>query len=846
MKKRICLSLIIILLVVTIILANTQQVNAYTKNSTSKAIAIVFDNSGTMYIGNDDTRKAWCRATYAMEALATMMNPSDTMYIYPMNPIQIGNSDNPASNNIYTRHNPLIIKQGNASDIREIYTPYSGDTHIETVTMAHEGLINANADEKWLIVLTDGTVFYRNGIELTAEESVRQLTDELNTSVKSVNAMYLGIGADAKSGFAVSGNYHFVERKAITSNQVLENLTDLGNIIFGRDILPVSSETISFDISMKKLIIFIQGDSIDNVALSGANPIITNKLKYSTYGAKNYSDVFLVDATLQGTMLTFGELDAGNYTLRYSGEASDIAVYYEPNVDLDFIFTNIDGSMVNANELYEGEYKVSFGMKDAKTSKLISSELLGKPIYQGSYFINGTEYKIGYTGQSGEVPISLKMGDNFEANLTVTYLSGYTITKYSTDFGWPTGGIQVAARPAGNLKLEITGGDVTYTLQDLEIGQPYIVKIYYNGIQLTGDELRSVELKWNPDTSNALIKKEIYDDYYELTLHYKDPAAPKETICGECSVAINAFYTHEASSEAQTQALLKYNITDDFSPIKLELIAPQDYIVISKINSSNPITVNLTMNGVKLSAEEFENVKLEVESSGIEYILIPNPQNSSYEIQLISKDGINKGDYNINVNATYTDIIGRVSQSNDSTTITLSTMPLWLKWLIALAILLLLIIIIISILNIKVLPKHVFIGKNSKITVDAIDAKSSNFSAKIAKGLIVINSPYSGKTIGLSMQVKPGDDSYLRKSQANRSAELTADIQVIGAAKVTEAHIGSTTFVVNSGSRKLEFKNKNSKAVITSPTRITYKGTIQVNGVQREFSVNTVVKFVKE
>jgi hypothetical protein len=145
---------------------------------------------------------------------------------------------------------------------------------------------------------------------------------------------------------------------------------------------------------MKKLIVFIQGESIDNVALSGVKPVSANKLQYSTYGAKNYKGTFLCDNSLQGTMLTYENLAAGSYNISFSGQASDIAVYYEPDADLDFVFTDASGNEVDPKTLYEGDYKVSFGMKDAKTGKLISSKLLGNPKYEGSYFIDGKEYPI--------------------------------------------------------------------------------------------------------------------------------------------------------------------------------------------------------------------------------------------------------------------------------------------------------------------------------------------------------------------------------------------------------------------------------------------------------------------
>ena len=175
---------------------------------------------------------------------------------------------------------------------------------------------------------------------------------------------------------------------------------------------------------MKKLIVFIQGNAIDNVALSGAKPVSTSKLKYSTYGAKNKS-----------------------------------------------------------------------------------------------YYINGQAYPINHDGYSGETPVTLKMNDTFDANLTATYLGGYTITKDSSDFGWPEGGIQVAARPAGELRLEISGGSKQYSLQELESGKPYEVKVYYQGTQLIGET--TVAKREEFITRNRQDEYGIgfclYEDQYPLT-----------------------------------------------------------------------------------------------------------------------------------------------------------------------------------------------------------------------------------------------------------------------------------------------------------------------------------------
>ena len=964
MKK--CVSIILAaILLFSCIYVGTPEVYAAKKPEKTRAIAIVFDNSGTMYIGDEDSRKTWCRATYAMQALATMMNPSDVMQIYPMNPIQIGNSDNPKDSDVYTRERPLVVKKENASQIQEIFTPRAGDTHIEAVTLAREGLAKTNADEKWLIVLTDGTVFYRNGIELSVQESIRQLTEEFNQSVSQVNAMYLGIGKEAQSGFAVKGTYQFIERKATNSAQVLANLTELGNIIFGRDAMPSVSETITFDVSMKKLIVFIQGESIDNVVLGNLKPVSTDKLKYSTYGAKNYAGRFLCDTSLQGTMLTFENLDAGTYQMSFSGQASDIAVYYEPDADLDFVFTDAAGNTVDPKALYEGDYKVSFGMKDAKTGKLISSKLLGNPSYQGSYFIDGKEYPIISEGFSGSVDIPLKMGETFKANLTATYLSGYTISKDSSDFGWPDIGITIAAppagqlvfeiaggdevyylrelengtpytitayyegeqlqadeyklnftensgnaiflaspdgdhykvmiqhsepanpentkvgsfevtanisyaakgseeakaratvsyridaaRPAGDLRLEISGGDALYHLQDLEKGSSYIAKVYYQGIQLTGSDLEKVDLKWLPETSNAEIKKEFAGDHWKLNLHYKDPAEPQNTVCGECTVTILALYTAEGCSEAQAQSPLTYNIKDDFSPLQIELVVPESYIVIKDLEASKEIVVNLRLNSTKLSAEDFVNTKLQVDCGGIKYTLTPNEQDSSYLIKLLPTDGIGEGSYPINITASYTDHIGRETQTEDSVRITLSNTPLWVKWLIGLLLLLLLFLIIWAIMHIKVLPtKAHTTRKLSNLNFDGEDVtKSTSFLAEIKKDGARMQTQYGGRKFGLIMDVTPGQESYLYKPHKGRSAEVKpVSVRKFGPAKIQEALIGTAKYTIDDETGKLVPALPNQKPFpLKNGATVRYSGTISDAGIDKDFEVLSKISFNKK
>ena len=163
MKKFFCLILALLILASAAITANAAAVS--TKNP-KRALAVVYDNSNSMYkkdsdskLATEDQPYAWCRAIYAMEAFATMMNDNDVMQIYPMWEITVDGKK-------YDTKSPLTITQKNASDIRKIYTPTPSNTPIETISAAYNGLNNLSADEKWLVVLTDGDVFYKGGDNL--------------------------------------------------------------------------------------------------------------------------------------------------------------------------------------------------------------------------------------------------------------------------------------------------------------------------------------------------------------------------------------------------------------------------------------------------------------------------------------------------------------------------------------------------------------------------------------------------------------------------------------------------------------------------------------------------------
>ena len=75
----------------------------------------------------------------------------------------------------------------------------------------------------------------------------------------------------------------------------------------------------------------------------------SQQTKYSTKGAADYKSN--QDTSLQGMIVTFEGCDAGSFDIVYSGTASSVEVYYEPDADLEFIFTDTEGNNVDLNAL---------------------------------------------------------------------------------------------------------------------------------------------------------------------------------------------------------------------------------------------------------------------------------------------------------------------------------------------------------------------------------------------------------------------------------------------------------------------------------------------------------------
>ena len=825
------------------------------KEDVSRAIAIVFDNSGSMYVGRN---MAWCRATYAIEVFASMMNAGDTLQVYPMYEVTVDGKT-------YTSEAPFTISGGDdMSVIQSMYTPFAGDTPIETIEDAYAGLQQTSADEKWLIVLTDGAVFYEDGQEMGGDQTRQRLEEVLAEYNRSVNVLYLGIDPAAiipeVSG---SGQYQYHTDKAADSSDTLTKLTEMCNMIFGRDVLTNAGEQVTFDVSMKKLILFVQGSDISGVTLRTASGASVGEPSQEYF--PRYSEMGAGTARLDGTPAAFGvdeslsgyiaiydtELEAGTYALDYSGSISNVSIYYEPDIDLEASLVDSYGSVMTASsDLYPGTYTIRYGLVDKEGNETVS-DLLGQTDYTITYVINGQEETV-RSDQSGQVELELAEGDTLDGRISVTYLSGYTINKGFSDFGWPVGGFQVVARPAGLLELKVSGGQESFGLSELE-SVPYSLQLIYEGAPLSGGALDTAGVSARMEGGNAGYALTQEEGGFTLNLQYAGSAA--DTTCGKYTMYLTAEYTDEFGVTSTSQEVaVPFELTDDGYGLEMD-IKGSGYFVLADLADSEPITVVLAVDGVPLTDEQLDQVVLTVDGDSLTCETEPLYGESAFAVRIVPDGNAQLGRYTLHITASAQDQVGRDITAEDDKGVELSNHPLWLRILVICLIIALIIALIVLYLNMKVLPKKITV--NSGQTAFIVEGETVNGAAKCSysgggkrSGSIQVATPnYSGNPL-----IKGGFTLNLaavspRRTKSSRRRAAVTSISVSNSTALQSLSVGTHNLVkVDEGdgviwmfdSKQVPSSNVSTKFEIGGKPTCTFMGET-ING--ESFTLTVQLQF---
>lgn len=347
-------------------------------------------------------------------------------------------------------------------------------------------------------MLTDGDTFFENGESMNGSKTEERLEEELTRCNAAENVMYLGIGSVAVMPKVSAGKNVYYADKATTTAEILTKLTAMSNMIFGRDELKLSGDTLEFDLPMSKLILFVQGGGVGDVTLTGSegkqlNAVSQYAPSYGTRGAGlDYAGVCAADTSLQGVVATYEDCGAGTYQLSYSGNVTSVGVYYEPDVELSAFLTDEDGQPVDMDALYPGTYRLCYGLAD-KNGNLTNSKLLGETHYSVRYDINGEEQTL-ESDESGWVEVTLGSSDHLNADLSATYLNGYRIEKDNAGLGWPLDGLTPTAHPTSRIELKLEAPQTYVVRSQLEEAQPLTATLLLDGQPMPAELLAQTEV----------------------------------------------------------------------------------------------------------------------------------------------------------------------------------------------------------------------------------------------------------------------------------------------------------------------------------------------------------------
>lgn len=803
MKKTLTILLVLVLLLSCLPLGAAAAGGKETK----RAIAIVYDNSGSMYVGSEEQRKAWCQATYATEAFAAMMNPSDVLRVYPMNPIEV-------EGKTYTYDQPLEVNQKSASTIRKIYSK-PGDTHIETIMAGCNDILSVSADEYWLVVVTDGDEFYRNGKGLGKSKTVTELEKDLSASREKLNVMYLGMGSQTAMPKDVTGNYYYEAKKTQNGAQVLEALNSMCNTIFGRDTLPDVGSTVSFDLSMTKLILFVQGDGIKNVKLGNLKPSSTVEMKYSELGAGgSYANKFVVDTSLQGQLLTFNNVDAGDFTLSYEGQVSSIDCYYEPDVDVQMVLTDEAGNPVpsDADPIY-GTYYVHYNLVD-KNGKPVESKLLKETKFTIKYTQNGQK-KVFEADKGGKLKLDMKEGDTLEdASVKVVYLGGYSREKTAADLKWPK--FTFVAPEAGWLDAKISGGASEYKLSQISAGEAFKAEFIYDGAVLTDAQLKKGEkehLKINIEGGNAGYTYEIKDNAVYVTPKAYDVQC--ETDCGKYAVHVSyTYYNDDNKATNQATASASFEIKDDSRQLNMLIEADQTYYELSKLAEGKPVILHFDYSGQELTQDELNALKITCQAEGVTLLEDRESVKSAIQFRLDPSNPPAEGKYRLNFTATGVNEVGREQSCDARVSIEVSALPLWLKILIPILIIALIITLIALYLNMKVLPKNMALNR-AVFSVDGTQFTKGNTARINAPGkhkseIVATSASYSMDSDAKQVMTIEATALSNRMTPSNKRKYMVEKVTFRCQRNITQWELSGKTFIQDPN-KPGQFVNKATK-----------------------------------
>ena len=417
-------------------------VNVSAENNVNREINIVYDDSSSMIYRYYDNIYVdyWAKAKFSLELMCSSMGENDVINIYPMSdysdlnagilPVDMYTSDKLPALTLYGS----MSSSERVAAINNMITP-ALDTPFFAVGKAFTDLNNSTADEKWLVVLTDGEFD-----ELISGDQLSEQFYQFKEYNPDIKIMYLGMDSNA---FVINEDIDngIYTEYADNPEQILSTFTKISYRLFNRNELSVSSANrIEFDVPMEKIVVFAQGDNVvindivnpDGTRYSPTSEVI---IPINDIAASNYENNpnVINNYSLTGVVAEYEyNINEGNYRIEVEN-ADDVEVFYYPSVGLSVNLINSDGNNVYGDEeINSGIYKIEYKFINTVTKEELSNtELLGEITYSSSLVRDGEEIMNGINnGDEIELVAGLdtlsisadyltynRVEDNFEFNV---------------------------------------------------------------------------------------------------------------------------------------------------------------------------------------------------------------------------------------------------------------------------------------------------------------------------------------------------------------------------------------------------------------------------------------------
>lgn len=371
-------------------------------------INMVVDDSGSMFLSeSNDAINLWSYAKYSLEVFAALMRPNDTLNVYLLSSYR---EDGPAAKPVVSLSGSSP-KEDRVNTIRDMQLEGRG-TPYEPVQDAYADLARSPAQEKWLVVLTDGE-FTTKSNEETSKEIARYIQEGNSSSDSKLQVAFLSIGEEAATVSGLEDNEMFVAAKAATPEDLIREMNAFANSIFRqRSALLDSSGVLDTDVNMKKIDVFAQGPnvSVGSVMVDGQEIVKTDSVEVKWSDNKNVRREGVTyeatpETSLQGQLVTFENVPKGTLNFDVADFALQPVVFKTPEVGVGLDLVR-DGEVVGS-EIAAGTYEVRPVVVDGACQP-IRSEELGDPEDLSVTFIRDGQ-SMG-TFRAGET-VELKKGD---------------------------------------------------------------------------------------------------------------------------------------------------------------------------------------------------------------------------------------------------------------------------------------------------------------------------------------------------------------------------------------------------------------------------------------------------